>query len=119
MMGPRPGWRRAGFTVAELLVAMMVLSVGILGLSATAGVVAALMKRSHLETQVMTRAQAEMERLLAGRTDTLAAGDSLRGGPNVAWYVSGEELKEVRLVVQHRVGGIEVADTLVTLVYER
>jgi prepilin-type N-terminal cleavage/methylation domain-containing protein len=109
------GSGRSGFTLVELVVALTVLVVGMLGLSATVGVVAARMNASLLETRVTTRAQAELESLLAGGTDPLASGEDRRGGLLVSWRVSGGDLQEIVVVVRGQLAGAEVVDTLVTL----
>lgn len=117
MMRENASLRRAGFTLVDVIVAVVVLAVGILGLSATAGVVAAHMRVAQADTELRARAQAEMESLLAGGYRRLASGESRRGGYRVSWEVSGVDPKQVRLVVERRVGREPVADTLVTMVH--
>jgi prepilin-type N-terminal cleavage/methylation domain-containing protein len=101
------GAGQPGFTLVEVVVALTVLAVGILGLSATVGVVA--------ETRVTTCAQAELEGLLARGIDGLAPGERRHGNLEVSWRVSGGDLKEVQVVVRGQLAGSEVADTLTTL----
>ena len=108
--------RRAGFTLVELVVAVLVLSVGILGLTATVGVVGRNMRVSYLETQVRSRARAQMERLLAGSRSGLASGNSRQDGTEIDWLVTGVGLRQLWLVARRRTGPHEAADTLVTLV---
>ncbi len=110
---PRPG--RVGFTLVELVVAVTVLAVGLLGLSATAGVVASRMNAALLETRVTTRAQAALEGLLAGEPDVPSTGEAERGRLETSWLASGAGLREVRVVVEGRLAGSDAADTLVTL----
>ena len=110
---------RAGFTVVELVVALLVLAAGILGLAATTAVVASSMRVAHLETQVATRAQAEMESLLSSGVDRLAPGARRDGGLFLAWEVSGTDLRQLRLVVRRDLGPDLSADTLLTLVRAR
>ena len=108
------GPRAKGFTLIEVLVALVVLSVGLLGLSATAAAVASQMRASHLRTRVKARAQAELEWLLASGGE--GAGERREGGVRVAWEVSGVSLREIRLVVELNTGRGSFTDTLVTLV---
>jgi prepilin-type N-terminal cleavage/methylation domain-containing protein len=109
------GAGQPGFTLVEVVVALTVLAVGILGLSATVGVVAWRMNSSLLETRVTACAQAELEGLLARGIDGLAPGERRHGNLEVSWRVSGGDLKEIQVVVRGQLAGSEVADTLTTL----
>ena len=110
------GTGRAGFTLVELVVAVLVLAVGILALTATVGVVGWNMRVSHLQTQVGASARVQMERLLAGNRDSLASGNLQQRGSQVRWQVTGIGPKQIMLVARKRIGQHEAADTLVTLV---
>jgi prepilin-type N-terminal cleavage/methylation domain-containing protein len=105
----------SGFSLVEVVVALTVLVVGILGLSATVGVVARRMNFSLLETRVTTCAQAELEDLLARPIEVPASGERRHGSLEVRWQVSGDDPKEIQVVVRGRLAGSEVADTLATL----
>lgn len=107
---------RAGFTLVELIVAVLVLAIGILGLTATVGVVGRNMRVSHLQTQVGVRARAQMERLLANDRDNLMSGDLAEHGVQISWQVTGVGPRQIWLVARKRMGQHEAADTLVTLV---
>ena len=79
--------RRAGFTLVELLVAMMVFAVGMLGLAATAATVTRLMGGATRQTIAANIAQSRLERLRSSPCGTLAAGvDTTRGVVN-KWTV--------------------------------
>lgn len=84
---PRHG-SRAGFTIVELLVALMIFAVGMLGLAATAGSVTKMMggaKRRVIATNV---AQSRLEKIRSSNCSTLASGvDTTRGIINY-WTVS-------------------------------
>jgi type II secretory pathway component PulJ len=110
---------RAGLTIIELLVAIVVLGVGILGVAATLGVTATYMRISYLETQLGARALAKMEELLATEQDRLFSGELRRGGLAVVWQVRDGDPAEILLVASQRLGGRERADTLATLVTRR
>ncbi|MEE9132711.1 MAG: prepilin-type N-terminal cleavage/methylation domain-containing protein [Gemmatimonadota bacterium] len=107
---------RAGFTLVELVVAVMVLAIGILGLTATVGVVGRSMRISYLQTQLRARALVEMEGLLAGGYAQLMSGERREGGAQITWRVGGGDPKQLVLVVRQRLGQHELADTLATLV---
>ncbi len=108
-----------GFTLVEVLVAVLLLVVGLLGLSATLSVVAWRMSVAELETRVRTGAEAEIEALLAAGYDRLAPGISQRAGLAVDWQVDGDDPRRVTLVARGTLGRHERADTLETLVRRR
>lgn len=103
----------AGYTTVELLVALIVLAVGIVGLSATVNVVGTLMTASLLETRLSLNAQAVME-TLAAMPSGLADGQRSWGGAWVTWEVSAGDLRIIRLEAHQAIGAISRADTLVT-----
>jgi prepilin-type N-terminal cleavage/methylation domain-containing protein len=108
------GPRAKGFTLIEVLVALVVLTVGLLGLSATAAMVASEMRASHLRTRVKARAQAELEWLLASGAE--GPGEIREDGVRIVWEVGGASLREISLVVELSTGRGSFADTLVALV---
>ncbi|UCC82058.1 MAG: prepilin-type N-terminal cleavage/methylation domain-containing protein [Gemmatimonadota bacterium] len=107
---------RVGFTLVEVVVALTVLTVGMLGLSATVAVVASRMSSSLLETRVRTCAQAELEGMLAHGLDWPASVERQQCDLEVSWQVSGGDLKEIIVVVGGQLAGSEFADTLSMLV---
>ena len=113
------GVSRGGFTLVEIMVAVILLALGVLGLAATVGVVARSMNVSFLETQLRARARTEIERLLAGGWERLTSGELSSGDIEVRWQVNGERVGELLLVAHQRLGRYEASDTLVTLVLHR
>jgi len=109
----------SGFTLVEAMVALVVLAVSVLGLSAAVGVVSSSMKVSYLRTQVSMRAVAEMERLLAAGPERVGAGAIVQTDLHIRWEVSGANPRQILLVARQRLGRWEAADTLVTLVGPR
>ena len=79
--GPRTAAaRRAGFTLVELLVAMMIFAVGMLALAATAGSVTRMMGGAKRQTMAAAAAQSRIERIRSSPCGTLASGaDTVRG----------------------------------------
>lgn len=110
---------RAGLTIIEVLVAIVVLGVGILGTAATLGVTAAYMRTSYLETQLRARALDKMEELLATDQNRLRSGELRQAGLAVVWRVRAGDPAEILLVASQRLGERERADTLATLVSGR
>lgn len=79
---------RAGFTLVELLVALMIFAVGMLGLAATAGSVTRMMGGAKRQTIAAQVAQSRIERLRAAPCTTLTSGsETVRGITNI-WTVS-------------------------------
>ena len=79
---------RAGFTLVELMVAMMILAVGVLGLAATAGSVTRNMAGGKRNTIAANVAASRLERLRSARCSTLTSGaDTIRGIVS-AWTVT-------------------------------
>lgn len=79
---------RGGFTVVELLVAMMVFAIGVLGLVATTATVTRLMGGATRQTLAATTAQSRLEKLRGSPCATLASGaDTVRGIVSV-WTVT-------------------------------
>ncbi|UCC73384.1 MAG: prepilin-type N-terminal cleavage/methylation domain-containing protein [Gemmatimonadota bacterium] len=110
---------RSGFTLVEMLVAVTVLAVGLLGLSATMGVVATSMNASLLETRLATGAQAEMESLLVAAAPRPGSGEREARGLRIGWEVGGTGLREIRVFVRGQLRGAQATDTLATLVCAR
>ena len=61
-----PAGARAGFTIVEVMVAIVILSIGILGLAATAGVVVRQMTGAVHQSVAATIAYSRMERIRSG-----------------------------------------------------
>lgn len=61
-----PATARAGFTIVEVMVAIVILSIGILGLAATAGVVVRQMTGAVHQSVASTVAYSRMERIRSG-----------------------------------------------------
>jgi prepilin-type N-terminal cleavage/methylation domain-containing protein len=104
-----------GVTLVELLVSLVVLSVGILGLAASAGIVARQMRLSGLEARLSARASGALEGRLANAAATLMQS----GFDSGAWVESrpsGTGLMEIRVIVAESSGQFHRADTLVTRV---
>jgi type IV pilus modification protein PilV len=80
--------KRAGFTLVELLVAMMVFAVGMLGLAATAGSVTRMMGGAKRQTIAAMVAQSRLERIRSSPCSTLLGGTDTVRGIVSAWTVT-------------------------------
>jgi len=83
--GRRP--RTRGFTLVELLVAVMVMSVGILGLASTAGVVTRLMSGAARQTIAANVVQARFEMMRNRSCASLAGGSAVTRNVRERWGV--------------------------------
>jgi type IV pilus assembly protein PilV len=79
---------RDGFTIVELLVALMIFAVGMLGLAATAGSVTKMMGGAKRRVIAANVAQSRLERLRSSPCSTLASGVDTTRGVISAWTVS-------------------------------
>ena len=86
--GRRVVGNRAGFTLVELLVAMMVFAVGMLGLAATAGSVTRMMGGAKRQTIAAAVAQSRLERLRSSPCASIVSGSEVVRGINNSWTVS-------------------------------
>ena len=105
--------------MVELIVAIVILAVGLVGLSATVGVVSRMATASLMTAQARYAAQARIEALLAMPADRLASGEWGSGDLLVRWQVGGAEPRQIVLAVRHALGAQEMRDTLATLARSR
>ena len=80
--------KRAGFTLVELLVAMMVFAVGMLGLAATAASVTKMMGGAKRQTIAATVAQSRLEKLRSSPCTSLVSGTDTVRGVASTWTVT-------------------------------
>jgi Tfp pilus assembly protein PilV len=100
----------------EVIAALILLAVGILGLSAVVAVTGEQTRLAHVRTKLRAIGQERMESLLAGGFDDLSDGGDQQRRYEIDWSVVGDDPKQVTLVVSHSQGKSEAADTLATLV---
>ncbi len=112
-----------GFTLAEVLVAVMILSVGLLAIAASSGSVYRMLGYGKLSTKVAHIASTRMELLRreANRTDPRCLSSAVASGidtvePNVVeqWIVSGSgSSRQVLVIVTTPSGHGPAHDTIV------
>jgi prepilin-type N-terminal cleavage/methylation domain-containing protein len=104
---------RRGFTVVEVLVAMMVMTIAVLALASTSGLVAKMMSRGHNAEMATAFAMRKMDDLrMTGCTARNNGADTLfRGGSNWAainswvWSTGGTSIYRVRMTTSYRSSG--------------
>ena len=79
---------RAGFTIVELLVALMIFAVGMLGLAATAGSVTKMMGGAKRQVIAANIAQSRLEKLRSSPCSTIAGGADTTRGIISTWTVA-------------------------------
>jgi type IV pilus modification protein PilV len=79
--------RRAGFTMVELLVAMMIFSVGVLGMVASAGAIMNMIGSSQSRTVAASIAESRFERLRATSCAAQVGGTATTRGLKETWTV--------------------------------
>ena len=100
---PRPS-DRGGFTIIEVIVAILILSIGVLALAGTAAVVTKQMASGTRQTVASTIAQARFDSLASVQCANLAAGGATTTGTNTrrngqvteTWTVTdGNDVKNI------------------------
>lgn len=79
---------RAGFTLVELMVAMLMLTVGLLALASTSAVVVKQMGDASRMGVAGTVAQTRIERLRSGTCSTAQTGTGTTRGVSESWTVT-------------------------------
>lgn len=97
-----------GISIVEVLVAMMVLSVGLLGLASTAAMTTRMIGDSRRYTGASAVATRRAEILRSQPCATLASGAETKGGYTVTWTVSNPALanpaRKVEVTVKATLG---------------
>lgn len=78
---------RQGFTILEVLIAIMVLTVGILGLTTTAALVTRMIGQGQRYSEVSTVAAERFERMRSRPCNTLSNGSATQGPYALSWTV--------------------------------
>lgn len=108
-----------GFTIIEVLVAVLVLTVGILGLATTAALVTRMIGQGERFSQASTMAAEQFEIFRSQQCTSLAAGNATRGGITLSWTVqnaAGGRARTVTIEVLTPTGRGTRADTFSTTI---
>lgn len=85
---PRRFARRGGFTLVELVIAVIILTVGVLGLAGTTALVVRQITLSDVNSERNAALQTVMEQLRATSTGSITTGTTTVGNFTVAWAVT-------------------------------
>ncbi|MGD2154153.1 MAG: hypothetical protein PVG79_12855 [Gemmatimonadales bacterium] len=104
-----------GVSLIEVLIGVIILTLALLGLAAAGGVAARQVYMGRVDMARWVAVQQQLETLVAAGYDSVSAGsDTVQGYP-MSWTVSGDDPKQITLVLErenHR--GQTVTDTVVT-----
>jgi prepilin-type N-terminal cleavage/methylation domain-containing protein len=92
--------RREGFTIVEVIVAMMVLAFGVLGLAGTTAYIVRQVTLADIMTERSAALQTAVERVQSMNWDSVDAGSDSVGIYGVEWTsaLAGPQLKEVTII---------------------
>lgn len=94
---------KRGFTIIEVLVAVLVLTVGVLALVGTAGLVTRMVAQGHIDSEATALAAQRMEILRAAGCANMGTGGTTTDGPyTVRWKIApagGDRARRVHLAV--------------------
>jgi prepilin-type N-terminal cleavage/methylation domain-containing protein len=76
-----------GFTIVEVLVAVMILSVGLMGLVTTAGLVTRMIGQGHRYTEASALANERIEVLKSQGCPAAGTGTETRGSYVISWRI--------------------------------
>jgi prepilin-type N-terminal cleavage/methylation domain-containing protein len=112
-----------GFTIIEVLISIVILSVGVLGMVGTAGLVSRMIGQGKRNTQAATVAMQRMETLREAAMATnprctgLAGGTATTNGVAETWTVTGTgQSRRVQLIIRYRTNRGTLTDTVTTVV---
>ncbi len=114
-------WKRdtRGISLVEILVALLIFSVAIIGLSSVGLVSTRTLRAGDSYARASIAAQSKLDSLRsagwAALTDGLTGSDNVQGYA-VSWSVAGTDPRRVTLVVARSVMGMIYPDTFVTYV---
>jgi type IV pilus assembly protein PilV len=107
-----------GFTIIEVMVAVMILTVGLLALVGTAGLVTRMIGQGQRYTVVSTLANERIETLRSAGCPAVGTGSETRGGYTINWQVSagpGLSSRNIEVVVTSSTGRGSRVDTVQTV----
>ena len=110
---------RDGFTIIEVIIAVLLLSVGLLGLASTAGTVTRMIGQGQRFTTASLLASERFEIIRAQECDDMASGSGTSGTYNLNWTVSslnGGAGRGISVMIESRTGSGTRTDTFSTVI---
>lgn len=114
---------KAGFTIVEVLIAVIMLSIGILALAGTSGAITRMLASGKFKTRAATVIQTRLDslRVVANRTTpkctSLSNGTATVTPFSLVWVISGAGAsRSIELRTSYRVGPRMQGDTVRALI---
>jgi prepilin-type N-terminal cleavage/methylation domain-containing protein len=108
---------RAGFTITELLISVIIVSIGVVGFASAVGLASTELWFGRRDSEVSLLVADQLEQLKAMGHDAVQPGDRVEGSYRLQWNVLGSNPKKVLLVAEYPgSNGSTLRDTLVTYV---
>jgi prepilin-type N-terminal cleavage/methylation domain-containing protein len=113
--------RRDGFTIVEVVIAIIMLSIGVLALAGTAGAITRMMSNGQRKTRSVAMASSVIDSLRVVANGNCAAlpssGSGSQAGVSTSWTVSNAGSTgtdhTVTVLMSYRIGPRAAADTLI------
>ncbi len=108
---------RAGFSITEVIVSVMVVSIGVIAFATAVGLASREIKLGQRHTDIAMLVTDQLEQLKTLPHDLVQSGQRTQGDYQLTWTVVGSNPKRVVLVVHYP--GLDSnprADTLVTYI---
>ena len=105
-----------GFSLVEVIVAIVILAVGVLGLAASAGAIIRMYAEGGRVSGAAATAESRFEQLRSGVCTTMASGSATTGDYTESWTVTSPAtlLRNVSLTITYRTGRGTRSTTFVT-----
>jgi type II secretory pathway pseudopilin PulG len=117
---------RGGFTIVEVLIAIIMLTIGVLALASSAGGITRMLSNGQRKTRSYAMATSlvdSLRRVAKSHCTSLpASGSGSRSGISISWSFPGgvgstNTTKQVRVTMSYRVGPFLKGDTLIADLY--
>jgi prepilin-type N-terminal cleavage/methylation domain-containing protein len=117
---------RRGFTIVEVLIAIIMLSIGVLALASSAGGITRMLSNGQRKTRSYAMASSLVDSLRRIAKSNCAglptSGSGTRSGISISWSFPGgvgstNTTKQVKVIMSYRVGPFAKGDTLVANLY--
>lgn len=121
--GRRPAWlqkleNRAGFSIVELLLSVIIISVGVVGFASAVGLASLELWFGRRDTDISMVVTDQLERLKAAGHDAVTSGSREQGEIQLTWQSVGSNPKKVVLVATYPTNdGPSGADTVITYLW--
>ena len=107
-----------GFSIAELLIALIIVSIGVIGFATAVGLTSSELLSGRRDTELAFVAAEQMEILKSIGHDSVFPGTRTEGVYELAWDVIGTDPKKVILVASRpKKDGSIRADTLIGYIF--